>query len=138
MYVVKVTNEYNEAVTIGSETIAGGGGTASVGPHGGNLALEVPGMGSMAIVDLGDNKIPGYPELNETWGILMSYQTIDIYMRYEGDGEVEVTVNTYGGINVVPANGRAIIINLDGFTLGDQTPFDKAEADEVVNTPAAE
>lgn len=115
MYNLNITNNFRFAVTANGTAIAANGGTDQIGDCG-NVQMDIPGMGNFVSIDLGEHTIPGYP-LNETWGVLFRYKTDDIYARYEGQGQYDITVDEYGGVTVKPGSGHAIVISLTELTL---------------------
>ncbi len=116
MFYVNVTNNFVNRLTInGSKKVNTGGGTASTGRVSGTQTIEVPAMGTILLLDLARNKVPGYG-LSETWGVLMRYQGLELYYRYEGDGKIDLTVDEYGNVNVTSVQGSALIISLNDMT----------------------
>lgn len=60
----------------------------------GSTFVEVPGLGAVNFIDIGDEEIGG--PSHATWGVLISYQGEECVFRYEGEGAIEVTVNNKG------------------------------------------
>ena len=52
----------------------------------------------------------------QTWGVLLRYKGLELYYRYEGDGEMNMTVDRYGDLNVAQVQGNAIIVSLPDLT----------------------
>ena len=119
MYNVTITNNYIYDLTVNSgEIVAKNGGTGHF-KNWGSYIITVPGMGSINCIDLGDAKLPDYP-LKETWGALFRYKTEEIYYRYEGQGEVAMTLDNLGSLTV-STNFSAIVISLPDLTLDNKT-----------------
>jgi hypothetical protein len=135
MYDVTITNNFIEA--LGGRMFAVPPPPAGTGyrmwsfaPNGGkdtvtglgNFLIEVPGMGNILFLDLGNRKLPGYtnpkiPWTNFTWGGLIRYRSLDAYFRYEAGGKVDVVVNPQGSISLTFAQG-GMMINLDDLSVG--------------------
>ncbi|MGV6828290.1 MAG: hypothetical protein ACWA45_02695 [Flavobacteriales bacterium] len=117
MYSVKVINNYIWAITASDGAIINEkGGTYVFGPIG-NLILSVKGIGDLSFIDLAKNKIPGYPIPKEYWGVLVRYQTTEAYYRYEGAGQLTLTIDVYGGAAITTSNGTMIEIKLPELTI---------------------
>lgn len=84
----------------------------------GSIIFTIPGMGEMNFIDLGNKKIPGFPEPSQTWGVLVRYRTIEAYYRYEGGGELTATIDNLGTCTLTTANGSMIPISLEDFIVG--------------------
>ncbi len=116
MFYVNVTNNFISDLTINGKTsVATGGGTGSTGRVSGTQTVEVPNMGTILVIDLAQEKISGY-NLTETWGVLLRYKSIELYYRYEGDGQIDLTVDQFGNVNVTSVQGSALIISLTELT----------------------
>ncbi|NOQ65312.1 MAG: hypothetical protein GQ582_12445 [Methyloprofundus sp.] len=114
MYDVKITNDYMMAVNVNAHTlgtIAPNGGTFSITKLG-NMILEIPGIGEAAFIDIADKKLPGYPEPSEHWGMLARFKTMEVYYRYEGQGQLAITIDRFGSLSFETLTGSAIIISL--------------------------
>lgn len=81
----------------------------------GSAYIDVPGIGSVNFIDIAETKISGF--LRQTWGILISYQGDEIEFRYEGGGNIEVTINQFGQAQLNPINGQMVQVHLDAFIL---------------------
>ena len=120
MFNINITNNFVSELTInGSTKVATGGGTGSTGSVGGTQTIDVPNMGTILVLDLGHDQVPGY-SLPESWGVLMRYQTIELYYRYEGGGNIDLVVDQFGSVDVVSVQGSALIISLDDMTYQGQ------------------
>jgi hypothetical protein len=104
MYQISVTNNSNVSVGFvgGNQIIPGGGGTYKSGNLG-DLTLDVPTRGPLSFHDIGDQHIGG--DSKETWGVLIAYQGEEMVGRYEGGGQLTVTINQYyqaelGGMDI--------------------------------------
>lgn len=60
----------------------------------GNVYVTVPGLGAVNFIDVGDKQIGGFSKA--TWGVLISYQGEEVIFRYEGGGQIELTINSFG------------------------------------------
>lgn len=83
----------------------------------GHGCLDVPGMGNVNIVDLGNRKLAAYTNPKIPWtekslGGLIRYRNLDAYFRYEGKGTVSVTIDQNGSIELSFGQG-GMMINLD-------------------------
>lgn len=114
MYDVSITNNYIYPVTVeGESPIPASGGTGKYSGWGSKV-MDVPGMGPVNFIDLGDRKLEGYTDPNQpwtekTWGGLIRYRSIDAYFRYEGEGSVELAIDAEGSIVVAFPQGGEII-----------------------------
>ena len=118
MYNVKINNNYVHPVTVGSTTI----GTLSnhAFTNWGSHICVIPGMGELNFLDIADKKIPGYTGEGypmQTWGALIRFHMTEVYFRYEGQGNIEVTIDRYGNVAVKMINGSAMIIALEELVL---------------------
>lgn len=86
----------------------------------GNGYLQIPGIGQVNFLDLGDKKLNGYPVPKETWGVLVRTHTTEGYYRYEGGGSLELTVNNLGSCNLTTSNGTLIPIAIPELTINNQ------------------
>lgn len=115
MYNVFLTNNYKKSVFLnsGSQPL----GRDNIFPQWGSNIINVAGMGDIAFFDLGEQKLkqytnPNIPWTQFTWGGLIRYRGLDAYFRYEGGGEVRMTLNEWGSLSLhFPQGG--MIINLD-------------------------
>ena len=128
MFNVTITNNYIYPLN------PGGSGTRPIPPDPippkgkqaykdwGSVYVEVPGMGHINFIDLGDHKLsqytnPAIPWTESTWGGMIRYMGIDIYFRYEGQGSLEVVVDNIGSVSVTLGNAGGMIVNLDDMVL---------------------
>ena len=120
MYALTITNNYVWQISAdnGSVRIDERGGTHTFEKLG-NLSLDIPGMGQMAFIDLGDKKIPGYPIAKETWGVLVRGANVEAYYRYEGGGALNLTIDAYGTATLTTSNGTLISISLEELIVVD-------------------
>lgn len=114
MYTLNVTNNYVWQISAdgGAVNIPERGGTHTFERQG-SLFLDLPGMGQMAFIDLGDQKLPGYPDVTETWGVLVRAATTEAYYRYEGGGELSLSIDAYGTATLSTSNGTLIPVFLE-------------------------
>lgn len=117
MFNLHFTNNYVQPLTInGQVNVPANGGKVTTGASAGNFIITAPGLNVFTLLDLGDSKIPGY-DLPQTWGILIRFETVEIYSRYEGVGEYNITFDRYGDVSVETINGNSRLIRLPGLTL---------------------
>lgn len=101
MWNLTLTNNYRLIVTVNDNE-----GNHSVNPNTqyqnttplGNAYIIVPGLGEANFIDLGDNHIGG--DGPETWGVLINYQGQAWVFRYEGGGELSLTLTNYGVLQI--------------------------------------
>lgn len=127
MYTVNVTNNYFQVMYGNMVPVPPGGGyrvwqvdpnggKQSIGPLG-NFQLDVPSMGPILFIDMGDTKLPQYtdpklPWTEQTWGGLIRYMGEEAYFRYEGGGVVNLVVDQYGSIVLnFPLGGMQISLS---------------------------
>ncbi|WP_234573649.1 hypothetical protein [Rhodohalobacter sp. 614A] len=121
MFILKITNNYIADLAFGDETISADGGEYTSDSISGHHKIQSDGLTTFNILDLGKDKISGY-DLDKTWGILMRYETKEVYGRYEGDGKFDITFDKYGDVEIKVENGEALEISLPGLTLAKNTP----------------
>lgn len=119
MYKLTVENNYGRNIGA-SNGVTIEKGKSFVFEKQGSLFLMIPGMGEMNFIDLGDYKIPGYPQPKETWGVLVRYSNIEAYYRYEGGGRLTATINKLGACTLTTSNGSMIPISLPEFIIKSQ------------------
>lgn len=78
----------------------------------GHIVIIVDGLGPINFTDVGDTQIGGYSKA--TWGVLISYQGDELIFRYEGGGEIQLTINNYGQAEI-STNGSISQIRLPSF-----------------------
>ena len=83
----------------------------------GNGYVSVPGLGAVNFTDVGDH-IGGYTE--STLGVLISYQGQEVMFAYEGDGEIEMTINELGQAELSGNGGFSRLQNSAYFVLTHQ------------------
>ena len=113
MYTLNVTNNYIWPISPNKgSAIPEKGGTESFNNQG-SMSLSIPGMGQMAFLDLGDTKLPGYPEVKETWGVLVRTHSTEAYYRYEGGGILSAVFDQYGTCTLATSNGTLIPVSIE-------------------------
>jgi hypothetical protein len=70
----------------------------------------------MNIFYLGKDEISGY-ELEGTDGVLFRFATEEVYSRYDGTGEYDITLDKYGDMHIKTVNGNSIQVKLPGLSL---------------------
>ncbi len=113
MYKLTLTNNYAYTVKAGKEEVAAGK-TATLSEDLGNVIIDVPGLGSINLIDLGDKHIGG--PSTATWGVLLSYQGNESIFRYEGEGKLTITLNDLGQA-ILDGNGEITLMRLESFQL---------------------
>ncbi|SOE23922.1 hypothetical protein SAMN06298216_4295 [Spirosomataceae bacterium TFI 002] len=117
MYTLNVTNNYAYPVkTSQGQEIPPNGGTLSL-TRLGSLYMNIPGNGDINFIDLGSEKLPDYPMPNQTWGVLVRVHTQEAYYRYEGGGELSLTIDKYGSTTLTSTNGDMITVQLPELTI---------------------
>jgi carbon monoxide dehydrogenase subunit G len=96
MYTLTVTNNFHYAATIHADVAytVSTGATVKVKVPLGNAAVSIPGMGDMLVQDIGDRQIGGFSKA--TWGVFIAYQGEEAVFRYEGGGELTITITDLG------------------------------------------
>lgn len=115
MFIIHLQNNYYNPVTIAGNAVQPNS-TFTYGPKGGSFTIESKGINVFNVIDLARKKVPGY-ELKQTWGVLFRYDTVEVYSRYEGNGEYTVTIDELGDIQIKTINGSSLLISLPGLTL---------------------
>lgn len=116
MYTLNVVNKSIWAI---DATVAAGAVNIQpkIGTHTfdnmGSLVLKVEGIGDMSFMDLGNTKLPGYPNITETWGVLVRFHATEAYYRYEGGGILNADFDEFGTCNLSTGNGTLVPITLE-------------------------
>lgn len=112
MYTIAITNHYYDtlAPSFGDPIKSGSGPVKSKAL--GSGYVTVPGLGAVNFTDVGDSQLGGFSK--STWGVLISYQGEEILFRYEGGGEIQLTINKFGQAEV-KGNGAISQIRLGSF-----------------------
>ncbi|WP_299113809.1 hypothetical protein [uncultured Winogradskyella sp.] len=116
MYNVTIKNNYIYDLGTSTGVTIDKGSSFTLNDRG-SFVLTIPGMGEMNFIDLGDKKLDGFPIPKETWGALVRYSNVEAYYRYEGQGELIITVDALGGSTISTDNGSMIMISLPEFTI---------------------
>ncbi|AXT57743.1 hypothetical protein D1815_19025 [Aquimarina sp. AD1] len=112
MYTLNVTNNYSYNVPASNaKTVAKDGGKTTFEKQG-SLLLEIPGIGTLNFIDLGDKKLEGHPDITETWGVLIRAITTEAYYRYEGNGVLNLEIDKLGTSTLNTDNGSLVQIKL--------------------------
>jgi len=120
MYKLEVKNNYQWQIEAdGGEVLIPEHGGSHTFTESGSLYLNIPGMGQMAFIDLGEKKIPGYPIVKETWGVLVRGSNVEAYYRYEGGGHLSATFDEHGTCTLSTTTGTLIQIFLDELIVED-------------------
>lgn len=115
MYTVTIINNYHDTLltSFGGPINKGDTRPVKSGPLG-NGYVTIPGLGAVNFTDVGDSQIGGFSKA--TWGVLISYQGEEIVFRYEGGGEIQLTINKFGQAEL-SGNGGWSKISLGSFVL---------------------
>ena len=119
-YTVTVNNRYREAIKA-FQTIVNQNQQMKIPKTLGHGYIEVFGVGTINFNDVGEDDIGGYSKAK--WGVLISYQGEEIVFRYEGGGEILVTINKYGQAEL-SGNGSFSRTPLSSFILeSERKPY---------------
>src|SRR2546423_3930627 len=80
----------------------------------GNFRLTIPGAGDVNVMDIGHRHIANYSKAS--WGVLLSDQGREREFRYEAGGEIDLTVNELGQVEL-KGNGSFVLTDLPSFIL---------------------
>lgn len=94
MYNVQVINGSPYTWEASDGTTVAPGGTWVTQQAIGNAWIKSNELGTLNFLDIADTHIPG--DSGETWGVLLSYQGEEVVGRYEGGGQLGVTLNGFG------------------------------------------
>jgi len=78
----------------------------------GNGYINVPGIGGVTFIDIGERQMGGHSK--KKFGVFISYQGEEAVFRYDGEGEMQVTINEFGQAEI-SGNGDLIQIKLPSF-----------------------
>lgn len=92
------------------------GETKAIGDSFGSTKIDVWGLGSVNILDIGKKKISGFSK--KTWGCLLSYQGSELEYRYEGEGQLNITIDALGQC-MVKSNGDLIEVKIPSFIFNE-------------------
>lgn len=70
----------------------------------------------LEIIALNEKTIPKF-ELKGELGLLFRFKTTEIYSRYDGIGEYNITIDFIGNVTIETINGNSIEVNLPEMTL---------------------
>ena len=112
MYQIKLINRSHNTLTTSDGKSIIQGGIWQTGNLG-NAWIKSDQAGTMNFMDIADQHIPG--DSGETWGVLISYQGEEIVGRYEGGGQLQVSINVYmqaqlGGMDLRQVSLPALMI----------------------------
>jgi hypothetical protein len=112
-YNLKVSNQSNYVVGTSDGTQLQPGQSWTSGTVG-SVWVSTAELGTINFLDIGETHIGG--DSSETWGVLISYQGEEVVGRYEGGGELSVTVNKFGQAQLSGMDLRQVA--LPSFILG--------------------
>jgi len=87
-------------------------------PHwSGHHTIQVPGMGDILILDLGETKLDKFtndklPWTKMTWGGVVRYRGLDAYFRYEGTGLIAIKIDLVGSVTVSFKDRGGMIVKI--------------------------
>lgn len=115
-YHVTIINKYHDTIvpSFGSPIPKGDGRPMKMSQTLGHGYVTVPGIGAVNFTDVADKQIGGFSK--STWGVLISYQGEETVFRYEGGGEIELTINELGQAEL-SGNGSFSRISLGSFVV---------------------
>ncbi len=93
-------------------------------PHwSGHHTIQVPGMGDILILDLGDKKLDRFtndklPWTKMTWGGVVRYRGLDAYFRYEGTGFIGIKIDLVGSVSLRFKDRGGMIVSLADMDVG--------------------
>ena len=79
-----------------------------------NTHFTLPGVGEINLLDLGTRRICSYDKAK--YGVLLSFQGKECEYRYSQDGEISLTVNDLGQVEI-EAKGTLVLADLPSFIL---------------------
>ena len=85
-----------------------------VGQTLGSGFINVPGVGGVSFIDVGEKDIGGHSK--KKYGVFISYQGEEAVFRYDGEGEMQVTINKFGQAEL-SGNGDFSLIKLASFII---------------------
>lgn len=112
MYRVTVINKFPDAIQAFGSVINKNDTRPVTSNPLGNGFINIPGIGHMNFNDIGTDHVGGYSRA--TWGVLISYQGEETEFRYEGGGEITVTINKFGQAEL-SGNGGFSRVDLPSF-----------------------
>jgi hypothetical protein len=118
MYTLKIQNHYYEPLSYVAPKESGTipvKYTAAKWEKLGNFRLTIPGGGDVRFMDIGQKQITHFTKL--TWGVLISYRSLECEFRYEGGGEIGVNVNSLGQIELSYEKGSMLLTALPSIIL---------------------
>jgi hypothetical protein len=87
-------------------------------PHwSGHHTIQVPGMGDILILDLGETKLDKFtndklPWTKLKWGGVVRYRGLDAYFRYEGTGLIVFKLDLVGSVTVSFKESGGMIVKI--------------------------
>jgi hypothetical protein len=105
MYNLTVSNKFAFPVMVHTEAVVtvAPGGTFTI-PHAlGNAYVDVSGVGHVLFLDVADKAIGGFSKA--TWGVYVAYQGEEAVFRYEGGGQITLTISELGQADLAGNGG---------------------------------
>lgn len=113
MWNLTVNNNYYAQITVLGEVL--NPGQSVTWPTAlGNGIISIPGLSEINFQDIGDKQIGGFSKA--TWGVLISFHGEEVVFRYEGGGQINVTINWLGQAEL-SGNGGFSQLALPSFIL---------------------
>jgi hypothetical protein len=110
-YTLQFINGSPYPVTVSDGTTLSPGDSWATGSPIGNAWFRSNELGPINFLDIASKHIPG--DSKETWGVLISYQGEELVARYEGGGNLGVTLNELGQAELTGMDIRQV--ELPGF-----------------------
>lgn len=111
-YHVTIKNKYREGIKAFG-TIVNANETMRFPQTFGHGVVEISGLGPINFTDIAKKDVGGHSKA--TWGVLLSYQGEEVVFRYEGGGEIQVTISDIGQAEL-SGNGEFSRVPLPSFT----------------------
>jgi hypothetical protein len=113
-YEITISNHYVEAIIAFGGIINSNQNNVKIPRKLGTGSINIQGIGTVSFLDVGKKDIGGHSK--KTWGVLISYQGEELVFRYDGDGQLNVTINDLGQVEI-KGNGDFSRISLPSFIL---------------------
>ncbi|MBN2773647.1 MAG: hypothetical protein JXR31_05320, partial [Prolixibacteraceae bacterium] len=88
----------------------------SQGVKGADWQMTCANLHTLFITWLGEEKIPGY-ELNGKYGLLIRTATTEIYTRFDGDVEFDITLSKFGTYHLKSKTANSVIAKIPELVL---------------------
>lgn len=119
MFKIDVKNEFIFEIVINGDNKIFPGQSGTSGVVGERQVLEIPFIGVLLAIYLGEEKLPGY-DIPGSSGVLLRYSGHALYYRYDGEGQINLHVDHIGNLKLTTGQGTALAIRLDEFVHAGQ------------------